>query len=133
GRYVMASAAAVDAELLRRQLLTGLALELVAVGPQLPEGRALDAELARIELRIQTLLLLLAVVLQRLQRRTLQEEDADDVQPGHRAHADVAEAPGGARGGDGAVRDGDEDQALQDAEQGASQGPVLHQIGRAHV
>src|SRR5699024_6145041 len=39
------------------ELAAGASLERVAVGPQLPELRVLDAERARIELRIQALLL----------------------------------------------------------------------------
>ena len=81
----------------------------------LPEVRVADAERARVELRVETLALLCAVVLEGLEGRALQHEDAEDVQPGHGAHADVAEAPGRTRGGDGAVGHGHEDQGLQEA------------------
>src|SRR5699024_7512712 len=68
---------------LRRELLAGLSLLDDAVGTQLPELGVLDPELAGIELRVDALLLLLAVVLERLQRGHLQHQDADDVQPRH--------------------------------------------------
>ena len=98
----------------------------------LPELGAVDAQRAGVELRVDPLFLLLVVVLQCLQRGDLDHQDAHDVQPGHRAHTDVAEAPGGAGGGHGAVGDGDEDQALQEADDRAAQQGVPEAAGEVH-
>src|SRR5699024_8540144 len=64
GRRSARRTLAVGAAGFRAELLTGLALQLPAVGPQLPELGVLDAQRPRIELRVQALLLLLTVVLQ---------------------------------------------------------------------
>src|SRR5690625_5019423 len=69
GRRSARRTLAVGAAGFRAELLTGLALQLPAVGPQLPELGVLDAQRPRIELRVQALLLLLTVVLQCLQGR----------------------------------------------------------------
>src|SRR5699024_5313176 len=59
GRRSARRTLAVGAAGFRAELLTGLALQLPAVGPQLPELGVLDAQRPRIELRVQALLLLL--------------------------------------------------------------------------
>src|SRR5699024_7714778 len=58
GRRSARRTLAVGAAGFRAELLTGLALQLPAVGPQLPELGVLDAQRPRIELRVQALLLL---------------------------------------------------------------------------
>ena len=117
----------------------GDALGDQAVGAVLPEVRVADAERARVELRVETLALLCAVVLEGLEGRALQHQDAEDVQPGHGAHADVAEAPGRTRGGDGAVGHRHEDQGLQEAQHDAADHAVAqvareeHEVDLGHV
>src|SRR5690606_26949266 len=54
-----------------------------------PEPGVADAQRVRIEHRISTQLLLPFVVAQGLQRGLLQDQDGDDVEPGHQADADV--------------------------------------------
>src|SRR5699024_499319 len=82
---------------------------LEAGDPLIPEVGVADADLLGFEHRVQTELHLALEVAQELEGRLLQDEDADDVQPGHEAHADVTERPRAARGRDRTDGDGDED------------------------
>src|SRR5699024_5058397 len=66
---------------------------LEAGDPLIPEVGVADADLLGFEHRVQTELHLALEVAQELECRLLQDEDADDVQPGHEAHADVTERP----------------------------------------
>src|SRR5699024_5217435 len=79
----------------------------------IPEVGVADSDLLGFEHRVQTELQLALEVAEELECRLLQDEDADDVQPGHEAHADVTERPRAARGRDRTDGDGDEDEQLQ--------------------
>src|SRR5690606_41000647 len=98
---------------------------LERVGALLPERGVLDAQLPGVELGVEARLLLGAVVLERLEGRALQEQDADDVQPRHRADADVTQTPRRTRRRHGAVGDRDEHERLQRAPDAACDEAVL--------